>query len=174
MERRVQRGRELLPTLQAQALALQIDQQINWLGARPQEEVLAAYRNSDLFVLASKVVADGDRDGLPNVLMEAQSQGLCCLATEISGIPELIQQGENGMLVPSANPQALSLALEQLIRSPELRQTLGQAGLARLQERFDMRHGIDHLHQLFHPAEAKAACLTDEPERANPAMKNMG
>lgn len=111
--------------------------------------MLAAYRNSDLFVLASKIVADGDRDGLPNVLMEAQSQKLCCLATDISGIPELINHGENGWLVPQADPAALTSALETLIRDSQLRQALGQKGQELLQQRFDVELGIDQLSELF-------------------------
>ena len=63
-----------------------------WRGARTQVELLAEYRAADLFALASRVARDGDRDGLPNVLVEAQSQGLACVATRVSGIPELIER----------------------------------------------------------------------------------
>jgi glycosyltransferase involved in cell wall biosynthesis len=83
-------GGELLEQLQQQAHELGIDERIEWMGALPQTEVLAQYRAADLFVLPSKISEDGDRDGLPNVLMEAQSQNLACLSTNISGIPELV------------------------------------------------------------------------------------
>ena len=69
-----------------------------------QPEVLAAYREADLFVLASKVAKDGDRDGLPNVLIEAQSQRLACVSTDVSAIPELIEHGVTGLLVPPGDP----------------------------------------------------------------------
>jgi glycosyltransferase involved in cell wall biosynthesis len=73
-------GGELLEQLQQQAHELGIDERIEWMGALPQTEVLAQYRAADLFVLPSKISEDGDRDGLPNVLMEAQSQNLACLS----------------------------------------------------------------------------------------------
>lgn len=143
-------GGTLLNTLKQQAEQLGINDKIEWHGALPQEAVLAAYRSSDLFVLASKIVADGDRDGLPNVLMEAQSQGLCCLATDISGIPELITDSKNGLLVKPEDPAGLAQGLERLIRDRELRQRLGEAGKQHLRENFDVEIGIDQLVDLFH------------------------
>ncbi|MCV6610745.1 MAG: glycosyltransferase family 4 protein [Amphritea sp.] len=143
-------GGTLLETLKQQAENLGIADKIEWREALPQEEVLAAYRDSDMFVLASKIVADGDRDGLPNVLMEAQSQGLCCLATDISGIPELITNNENGLLVRPEDPQGLAQALQRLISDDQLRLQLGQAGKKHLRENFDVEIGIDQLVDLFH------------------------
>lgn len=143
-------GGTLLDTLKQQAEKLGIADKIEWRGALPQEQVLAAYRDSDMFVLASKIVADGDRDGLPNVLMEAQSQGLCCLATDISGIPELITNNENGLLVRPEDPQGLAQALQRLISDDQLRLQLGQAGKKHLRENFDVEIGIDQLVDLFH------------------------
>ena len=80
-------GGPLLPALERQAAEAGIADRVEWRGPATQDEVLARYRAADLFVLASRVVADGDRDGLPNVLMEAQSQALACVATRVSGIP---------------------------------------------------------------------------------------
>ncbi len=111
----------------------------------PQTEVLAQYREADLFVLPSKISDDGDRDGLPNVLMEAQSQGLACLSTRISGIPELIIHGETGWLVEQRNSVELATALQELIAQPELRGRLAQAGFERVRSEFSMRAGIDKL-----------------------------
>jgi glycosyltransferase involved in cell wall biosynthesis len=154
-------GGPLLGSLRQQAEKLGIDQRIQWLGALPQKEVLESYRASDLFVLASKIVDDGDRDGLPNVLMEAQSQGLCCLSTTISGIPELIEHQRTGWLVGPADAPALSDALQQLLQNPALRTRLGQAGQQRVQQIFDVERGIDQLAALFDlpgaPSDAKTA-----------------
>ena len=58
--------------------------------------MLAHYRQADMFALACRITADGDRDGLPNVLVEASSQGLPCISTDISGVPELLDDGDNG------------------------------------------------------------------------------
>ena len=142
-------GGEILAALQQQASELHIAHNIEWLGAQPQLEVLQAYRDSDLFVLASKIVADGDRDGMPNVLMEAQSQSVCCLATNISGIPELITTQVNGVLVDSNAPDALAAALLSLISDPAVREELGREGLRQLHQRFDVKSGIDQLQALF-------------------------
>ncbi len=138
-------GGELLEQLQQQARELGIDDRIEWMGALPQTEVLAQYRAADLFVLPSKISEDGDRDGLPNVLMEAQSQNLACLSTNISGIPELIVHAETGWLVEQKNSQQLGEALENLIRDPELRNQLAQAGFTRVRQEFSMDRGIHTL-----------------------------
>lgn len=142
-------GGEKLPELKQQAIELGIDSKIDWLGAQPQQAVLNAYRESDLFVLACKITADGDRDGMPNVLMEAQSQGLCCLATDISGIPELIDNHENGVLVSSNNIESLTAGLTELLTDGEKRESFGQIGQTRLHERFDVEIGINQLQTLF-------------------------
>jgi len=147
-------GGELLTSLQQQAQTLGIADRIDWLGALPQLQVLQAYRESDLFVLASKIIADGDRDGLPNVLMEAQSQSVCCLATDISGIPELIDTGDNGVLVKSNDPQGLAAALTELIVDGVRREQLGLRGQQQLHRRFDVKIGIDQLQKLFLPDNA--------------------
>ncbi len=138
-------GGELGAAVAAKAKALGLEARIDWLGAQPQERVLSEYRYADLFVLASRVAASGDRDGLPNVLMEAQSQGLACLSTRAGAIDELIRDGETGCLVPPGDPAALGAALERLIRAPELRLRLGAAGARRVREVFAMDAGIDAL-----------------------------
>jgi len=126
---------------------LGLSDRIRRLGAQPQDVVLEAYRQSDLFVLASKVARDGDRDGLPNVLMEAQSQGLCCLATNVSAIPELISDGETGLLVPPDDPLRLAEALAAAIGDPARRARLGAAGRTRVRAAFSMEAGIEDLFQ---------------------------
>ncbi|MCW8884826.1 MAG: glycosyltransferase family 4 protein [Motiliproteus sp.] len=142
-------GGELLPKLKEQAQQLGIEDRIHWLGALPQEQVISHYRNTDLFVLASKIIGDGDRDGLPNVLMEAQSQKLCCLSTRISGIPELIVDQQTGWLVDEKNEQQLQQALEKLISDPQLRSRLAEAGFQRVRDQFSVSRGIDILMDKF-------------------------
>jgi glycosyltransferase involved in cell wall biosynthesis len=142
-------GGELLGKLAAQAKALGIAERIDWQGSRAQEEVLAQYRTSDLFVLACRIASDGDRDGLPNVLVEASSQRLACISTTISGVPELLSDGVNGLLVVPDDPQSLSSALATAIQSPELRRRLGDAAEKRVREAFDHRASIRQLTELF-------------------------
>ena len=121
-----------------------------------QPEVLAAYREADLFVLASKIGKDGDRDGLPNVLIEAQSQRLACVSTRVSAIPELIEQDVTGLLVPPGNPIAIAETLERLIRDPEERARLGAAGEHHVRRLFSMEAGIDLLATRFGLASASS------------------
>lgn len=136
---------ELLEQLRNQARELGIERCIEWLGALPQTEVLRHYREADLFVLPSRISGDGDRDGLPNVLMEAQSQGLACLSTNVSGIPELITHAESGWLVAQKSVPELRQALQTLIGDTALRTRLGEAGCRRVRRDFSMDAGIDAL-----------------------------
>ncbi|MBL4907850.1 MAG: glycosyltransferase family 4 protein [Sneathiella sp.] len=138
-------GGPLLGKLKAQAQQLGLQEKITWQGALPQKEVLAALQASDIFVLASRITEDGDRDGLPNVLMEAQSQRVAVVSTNISAIPELITTGETGLLVPERDPQSLSAALEELIRNPNKRRQYSEAGDRFLRDKFDARHWIGTL-----------------------------
>jgi glycosyltransferase involved in cell wall biosynthesis len=142
-------GGALASALTQEAARLGLAGRIEWRGARPQPEVLAAYREADLFVLAAKIARSGDRDGLPNVLVEAQSQGLACISTELSGIPELIDDGATGLLVPPGDRQALAAALTLLIGDVALRVRLGAAGAARVRATFDADATIEALARRF-------------------------
>jgi glycosyltransferase involved in cell wall biosynthesis len=99
--------------------------------------VIETLRDSDVFVLASRIAEDGDRDGLPNVLMEAQSQKVAVLSTNVSAIPELIIDGKTGLLVEERDPAALATALGALCQSPEMRTSLSEAGDDYLRSKFD-------------------------------------
>ena len=92
--------------------------------------MLAALRGADLFCLAARVARDGDRDGLPNVIMEAMSQELPVVATAVGAIAEVVVAGVTGRLVAAEDPVALATALEALIRAPERRLRHGPAGPA--------------------------------------------
>ncbi|KAA5606767.1 glycosyltransferase family 4 protein [Roseospira marina] len=131
--------------LKALADELGLSDRVTWHGARDQAEVLAMYRTADLFVLPCRIDTDGDRDGLPNVLMEAQSQRLACLSTRLSGIPELIEDGTTGVLVEPEDVPALTAALAALIGDPARRARLGAAGETRVRALFDARAGLDRL-----------------------------
>ena len=144
-------GGKLLPALKRQAAAAKngLGARVAWMGPLPQDRVIEQYRAADLFVLASRIAANGDRDGLPNVLMEAQSQGLACLSTRISAIPELIDDGTTGLLVAPDDAADLSRALERLITDPGLRETLGNQGSRRVRQDFSHDRWIDGLMARF-------------------------
>ncbi|MEP4031688.1 glycosyltransferase family 4 protein [Roseibium polysiphoniae] len=142
-------GGELSDQLQQHGEKLGLSDRITWKGAQPREEVIKACTESDLFTLPSKLAKSGDRDGLPNVLMEAQSMGLCCLSTQVSAIPELITDGKTGRLVPPADRDALSAALAELIADPARRDKLGRAASDHVRKEFASAPGLDHLAEKF-------------------------
>jgi glycosyltransferase involved in cell wall biosynthesis len=156
-------GGQLSDAMRALAGRLGIAERIEWRGARPQPDVLAAYREADIFVLAAKVAPDGDRDGLPNVLMEAQSQGLPVVATRQPAIAELVRHDETGYLAEPGDVAALARYLQLLIARPELRAQFGAAGAARVGAEFTVDRGIAELAARFGLApERRAAQPADE------------
>jgi glycosyltransferase involved in cell wall biosynthesis len=162
-------GGALLRKLAWRAARAGIAERVMWLGARPQKEVLANYRAADIFVLASRVTRDGDRDGLPNVLVEAQSQGLACVASNISAIPELIDDGITGRLVRPDDPAALAAALSELIAAPARRFALGSAGENRVRTRFSCDTGIARLMEKFAAIRPVGAIPAGSAGRSKPA-----
>jgi glycosyltransferase involved in cell wall biosynthesis len=139
----------LLPALRHEAKATGIAGKVAFLGAKLQPDVIALIRQADLFVLPAKEAASGDRDGLPNVLLEAASQRLAMVATDFAGIPELIRPGIEGELVPPGDWEALSNEINLLARNPARRGALGMAAHARLERDFSMDTGVDLLAQRF-------------------------
>ena len=135
-------GGPLKDRLQMQAAAF--GNRITWKGACDQPEVIDAMRSADLFVLPSRVAADGDRDGLPNVLMEAASQRLAILSTPVSAIPEFIENGRHGILVED-DPAALAAAITEIADTPEQTADMADAALRRLRDQFGMTPGIAQL-----------------------------
>ncbi|QBF30671.1 glycosyltransferase family 4 protein [Thalassococcus sp. S3] len=137
-------GGDLKTTLAAQADAAGISARITWRGACDQPEVIEAMRHADLFVLPSRVAEDGDRDGLPNVLMEAASQRLPILSTPVSAIPEFITDGVEGTLVGD-DPQTLAEAIVALSENPDRAAQMADASYHRLRADFQMEPGIQRL-----------------------------
>jgi glycosyltransferase involved in cell wall biosynthesis len=165
-------GGPLLGDLKAQAARLGIGARIDWRGAQAHEAVLASYRGADLFVLASRIADDGDRDGLPNVLLEALSQRCPVVATNVSAIPELIVDGVTGLLVKPQRPDQLAEALARLIRDPALRARLAAAGDARVRRDFPLSRGVDLLLEKFalslpvtSPSPAPLVCASPSTRR---------
>ena len=139
--------------LRRQAARLGLASRIEWRGAAAQDEVLEAYRAADVFALASRVSQDGDRDGIPNVLMEAMSQGCAVLAAEAGAVGELVADGVTGRLVAPDDPPAFAAALAELIGDPDKRARLAAAGSRRVFADFAHHAGIDRI----------AALLSDAP-----------
>jgi colanic acid/amylovoran biosynthesis glycosyltransferase len=137
--------------LRAQVEALGLAGRVTWAGALDQPAVRAHYRANDLFVLASEIAPDGDRDGLPNVVVEALSQGLPVVATRAAAIPEVVLDGIQGRLAPPGDPDALAAAIDSLARDPEARRRMGTSAIARIAAGWDLDAGADRLAGLLRP-----------------------
>jgi colanic acid/amylovoran biosynthesis glycosyltransferase len=137
-------GGPLFHGLKSRAEAAGVAHRITWRGACDQPEVIEAMRRADLFVLPSRVAADGDRDGLPNVLMEAASQRLPILSTPVSAIPEFIESGTHGLLTDDS-PEALASAIARIAADPATAADWADAAEARLRAEFVMQPGIARL-----------------------------
>jgi glycosyltransferase involved in cell wall biosynthesis len=121
-------------------------------GPLDQTELHRAYLGADVFCLPCRILADGDRDGIPNVLVEAMACGLPVVTTPVSGIPELVRAEANGLLVPPDDPEAVAEALLRLRTDPELAARLGRAGRESVLRRFDGDHLARRLAALFEEA----------------------
>lgn len=142
-------GGPLQSALQARIDEHQLHDRILLLGAKKQAEVRDLYCDSDLFALACVVARSGDRDGMPNVLLEAMAMQLPVVTTPVTGIPELIRDGETGLLVPERDANALAGALERLITDETLRHTLGWQGWQAVLAGFDIHQTTVQLAEIF-------------------------
>jgi glycosyltransferase involved in cell wall biosynthesis len=110
---------------------------VSFLGPLTQGGLFEQYSRASVFALPCRVLEDGDRDGIPNVLMEAMACGLPVVTTGVSGITELVRDGENGLIVEPDRPAELSDALHRLVKDPDLAQHLADEGRRTIAEHFD-------------------------------------
>ena len=136
-------GGALSARLKEQAKALGIADRIVWHGSQDRAFIFDMLRRADLFVLPSRLARSGDRDGLPNVLMEAQAFAVPVLATDVSGIPELVTHAKTGWLVRERDPKGLADAMRLLMNDSDLRLRLARAGAKNVREKFSSEPGID-------------------------------
>ncbi|MFQ5449581.1 MAG: glycosyltransferase family 4 protein [Nitrospinaceae bacterium] len=143
---------------------LSIGDKVQLEGKMVHEELIGLYRKADLFVLPCQVDEEGDRDGIPNVIMEAMAMEIPVISTTVSGIPELIDHEKTGILVPPKDPGALKSAMKHLLGQPTLRQNLGFAGRRRIVHYFDAKHHIEQLKALINHTldPASAESITQE------------
>ncbi len=152
--------------LERLAQKLGIGDRVEFAGAVSQTELVRIYGGADVVALASVVLErSGKRDVIPNVLAEAMAMGLPVVATNISGIRELVTDGVTGRLVPPNDPQALAAVLEELLGDEEQRLRLGRAAREKVVADFDRSRNVRALARLFleESEAASAAALPDEP-----------
>jgi colanic acid/amylovoran biosynthesis glycosyltransferase len=122
---------------------------VELMGPRPQNEVIRQMRSAAVFTLPCIVADDGDRDGLPNVLFESMALGTPCVSTDVTGIPEILHDGETGLMVPQRDPVALAAALERLLTDPALRLSLSAGARRLIEAEFDVRRNAAKRRALF-------------------------
>ncbi|MBS0582361.1 MAG: glycosyltransferase [Proteobacteria bacterium] len=135
--------------LEAAIARHQLGDRVELAGARPQADVRAALYAAQVFALPSVVAADGNRDGIPVALMEAMAAGAPSVSTTVSGIPELIEHGQSGLLVAAGDARALADALARVLDDHALADTLASTARARIERDFDASREAHKLLALF-------------------------
>ena len=120
-----------------------------WLGTLAHEAVLDHYQKSDLFVLGCEVAPNGDRDGIPNVLLESMAMGVPVVATHVSAIPELVETEKTGLLVPPGRPEKLAEAMLRMLKDEDLRSRIIPAAQQRVVRNFDNKQLIGDLAAVY-------------------------
>lgn len=140
---------EELARLQALIASHGLGEQVQLTGKLTREHVINCYARAAVYVQPSRVAADGDRDGIPNVLLEAMAMGVPVVATNVSGIPELVRDGCNGLLIEPDDPVALADAVARLIDDRSLGTELGLAARHTVTDTFDNDHNLRLVIQLL-------------------------
>lgn len=128
---------QLWPTLQRLVNELELGEVVRFLGPLTEQELEGQYSQAAAFVLPCRVGADGNRDGLPNTVLEAMARGVPVISTTLPSIMEAVTDGEHGLLVAPGDHKALADAIARLLGDAELRGRLGSAARARVTERYD-------------------------------------
>ncbi len=129
--------------------SLGLTEQCRWIGTQTHDEVLHHFQASDLFVLSCEIAENGDRDGIPNVLVESLAMGVPALSTTVSAIPEILIDGQTGMTVPPSQPEQLQEAMLRLLTDQSLRQRVIAGGQRLVQDHFDNSQLIQKLAKTF-------------------------
>jgi glycosyltransferase involved in cell wall biosynthesis len=129
-----------------------LERQVTFTGALNQAQVAVWYAKADTFALPSFA------EGIPVVLMEAMASGMPCVTTRITGIPELIRDGKDGLLVTPSDSEELAAALERLMDDPSLRARLAVAGRERVRARYNLTRNVERLGKIFEARLENIAC----------------
>lgn len=145
--------------LRAQVRALGLGDTVELVGPLPRRDVIGRVQSAALFAAPCVTGADGNRDGLPTVVLEAMAAGTPCVATDVTGLPEIVRDGETGLLVAEGQAAALADAMERLLDDAALRVRLAAAARRLVEQRFDVRRNVETLRHLFGAGEQAQRAL---------------
>jgi glycosyltransferase involved in cell wall biosynthesis len=155
--------------LQELVQSLGLEGMVELPGAVLQDDLVEIYRQATLFALPCQILENGDRDGLPNVLVEAMAMEIPVVSTDVSGVPELVEDGRNGFLVPPRSPERLADRMQALLADPALRREFAAAGRHRVLAEFSLEANTRRILQLFnatlgmHPVESAPGPVESAP-----------
>ncbi|MBI4782985.1 MAG: glycosyltransferase family 4 protein [Oscillatoriophycideae cyanobacterium NC_groundwater_1537_Pr4_S-0.65um_50_18] len=158
--------------LQQQIQRLGLQSTVEIIGPRPQNEVFRLFQQATVVAAPYVIGTDGNRDGLPTVLLEAMALGTPCVATDVTGIPELIRHEQTGLIVPQHHPKKLAIALKRLLLDVDLRQVLAAQARQLIEAEFDIHRNTVALRSLFYAAVRRSGqncSAPDKPAQDNPA-----
>lgn len=142
-------GDEIKPKLNELIEKFGLQNSVKLTGAMTQNELFGEYHKSDVFCLPCRILENGDRDGIPNVMVEAMSCGVPVISTDVSGIPEIIKNGENGILVKTENAEAIADSMQKIYNDRFYAEELATEGLKTVKENFDGDTTAQKLKELF-------------------------
>ena len=125
------------PRLQRLVHELRLEERVAFLGPLSESEIEQEYANADIFALACRQLENGDRDGIPNVVLEAMARGLAIVSTSGTGVGEALTDGESALLAPQWDVEGFAGGLERLIVDAALRERLASRARERVAEQFD-------------------------------------
>ena len=139
--------------LRARIARLGLQKIVQLTGPRPQGEVIGHVQAAAVFALPCIVGEDGDRDGLPNVLFEAMALGTPCVSTDVTGIPEVLHDGDTGLMVRQRDPLSLANAIDRLLTDPGLRVRLATSARRLIETEFDIHRNAARRRAIFRQAD---------------------
>lgn len=151
--------------LQAAIAQLRLEGKVHLTGTMNHAALIHRYDQAAVFAAPSQIGADGDRDGIPNVMLEAMAMELPVVASRVSGIPEVVEDGVNGALVEAGDARALAAALARLLADAPLRARLGAAARRTVLERFDNDRNLELVVRLLREALDAPAALAHAREK---------
>ncbi len=128
---------------------LQLQENCQLLGTQTHTQVLDYFRKSDLFVLGCEIAKSGDRDGIPNVIVESLAMGVPAISTNVSAIPEIIEHNSTGLIVPPSDSKSMAAGIERLLTDHKLREKCITTGQKRIKSGFDNQTWTKQLAEIF-------------------------